>query len=87
MFVGLACKRGTFQADRTLSVVLGLAEWGFGAFLALTMRICEQGPALAEVSSLFSCVYKRLFASSARGHFTQVCTSAPESFLVGIGAG
>ena len=61
----------------------GRALW---VFVAWRMRILGRVLCELEVSSLFLC-QKWLFGSSACRHRAEIGTGAPESFLVGIGAG
>ena len=56
----MGCKRQTFELIRACPAWSVSQKWAPGVFLALTMRVWEQGSALAETSSL-SCVNKCFF--------------------------
>jgi len=64
--VVMACKRQTFGLIRACRAWVGVAEWAPGGFLALTRRVWEQGPALAQTSSL-SCGNKCFFEVQPAG--------------------
>ena len=59
---GDGVQEGDFRAHPGL---VGVEEWAPGGLLASTMRVCEQGLALAEASS-FSCVNKSSLKKASR---------------------
>ena len=63
---GDGVQEADFRAHPALSGLVGVEEWAPGVFLASTMRVWEQGPPLAEASSL-SCVNKSSFELQPAG--------------------